>query len=244
MKTGVKVLLGSGVLFALAVGGELMYLHHRNAADEAGPAPQAEYKSDPDDLVFLRREHPSSLADEKGLKGRTLWVSAGGQMDYYPYQGHAADYAHPAGLLLGAEKIVVQDAVEQSAPKKAAFRIPQGDKQVLLVFTKADAPEKLYAVPVGDREAGSYNLLTDEIFFYDDPHVLYKHWPAETWKAIEEHRAINGMNERQVQLALGQISTPHGDRIGDRMVEYDDQGKPKMVTFEGGKATRITDEKQ
>ena len=240
MKTGVKVALGSGLLFVVAVGGELLYLHHRNAVDNAAPAAKAEYKSDPDDLVFLKNEHPMSLKDEKDLKGRTLWVSAGGQLDYYPYNGHTVDYGHSQGVLLGAEKITVKDAVEQAAPKKAAYRIPQGDKQVLLVFTKEGDP-KLYAVPVGNREAGTYSLLTDQIFFYDDPHTLFAHWGPEVWKAVDEHRAILGMNERQVQTALGQISTPHGDRIGDRIVDYDDQGKPKVVTFSGGRATRIVD---
>ena len=238
MKTGVKVALGSGLAAVVLVGGELLYLHHRNTVDQAGPPAAAEYKSDPDDLVFLKSEHPMSLKDEKDLKGRTLWVSAGGQMDYYPYNGRSVDYDHSRGVLLGVEKIQVRDAVEQAAPKKAAFRIPQGDKQVLLVFTK-DGDSKMYAVPVGDREAGSYNLLTDQIFFYDDPHRLFAHWGPEIWKAVDEHRAIPGMNERQVQTALGQISTPHGDKIGDRIVEYDDQGHPKMVTFMGGKATRI-----
>ena len=150
MKTAVKAALGSGLLFVVAVGGELLYLHHRNAADQAAPAAAAEYKSDPDDLVFLKNEHPMSLKDEKDLKGRALWVSAGGQLDYYPYNGHMVNYDHSQGVLLGAEKLTVKDAVEQAAPKKAAFRIPQGDKQVLLVFTKGDDP-KLYAVPVGDR---------------------------------------------------------------------------------------------
>lgn len=240
MRTGVKVALGSGLLFVVAVGGELLYLRRRNAADQAGPAARAEYKADPDDLVFLKNEHPMSLKDEKDLRGRTLWVSAGGQMDYYPYNGRTVDYEHTQGVLLGAEKITVKDAVEQAAPKKAAFRIPQGDKQVLLVFAKADGG-KLYAVPVGYREAGSYTLQTDQIFFYEDPHRLFSHWGPEVWKAVDEHWAIVGMNERQVQTALGQVSTPHGDKMGDRIVDYDDQGKPKVVTFVGGKATRIAD---
>lgn len=242
MKTGVKVALGSGLLFVIAVGGELLYLRHRNAVDQTAPVATSTYKADPDDDVFLKREHPYEFKDAKNLKGRTLWVSAGGQMDYYPYNGHTVDYAHSQGVLLGAEKITIKDAVEQSAPKSAAFRIPQGDKQVLLVFTKQDSPKE-FAVPVGDREGTSYNFQTDEIFFYSDPHILYKHWSPEIWKAIDEHRAIPGMNERQVQLALGQISTPHGDKVGDRRVEFDDQGKPKIITFVDNKATTITDEK-
>jgi hypothetical protein len=247
MKTGLKVGLGGLVALVLGVGGELLYLHHRNADDQKTVA-KPEYKMDPDDMATytLKHEHPMSLQDEKDLKGRTLWMSAGGQMDYYPYNGHV-DYAHPVGVLLGAEKILVKTAVEQVAPKSAAFRIPQGDKHVLLVFTKPDDPKnptKEYAVPVGYKQGGDYTFETDNIFFYEDPHKVYTTWSPEIWKAVDEHRAILGMKENQVQMALGQISVPHGDKIGDRSVEYDDQGKPKLITFENGKATQILDEKK
>ncbi len=248
MQTGLKWVLGGSVILLLVVGGESLYLYRRNRADEAAPVKQAStYKADPDDDVFLKHEHPMSLKDEKDLKGRTLWMSAGGQMDYYPYNGHTVGYEHSQGVLLGAEKILVKDAVEQTAPKKATFRIPSGDKQVLLLFTLPDDhanPDKLYAVPVGDREDGSYNFSTDEIFFYDDPHQLFSYWGPEKWKAIDAHQATLGMNERQVMMALGQVSVDHGDKIGDRSVEFDNQGHPKVITFEDGKATKIVDEKQ
>jgi len=244
MTTGLKVGLGGLGVLLLAVGVELLYLHHRNVEDQKKPA-EVVSKTDPDDMTTygLKHEHPMSLKDEKDLKGRNLWMSAGGQMDFYPYTGHV-DYAHSAGVLLGAEKILVKDAVEQVAPKSAAFRIPQGDKQVLLVFTRPDDtanPTKLYAVPVGYKQGGDYDFETDNIFFYQDPHQIFSYWGPEVWKAIDEHRAILGMKETQVQMALGQISKPHGDIIGDRTVWYDDQGKPKLVTFEHNKATNITD---
>lgn len=229
--------LGVGVL-VLAIGGEMLYLHHRNAVDNAVPV-KAEYKSDPDDLVFLKQEHPMSLKDEKDLKGRTLWVSAGGQMDYFPFHGKA-DLAKSSGLLLSAEPILIKDVVEQVVPAKQAFRIPAGDKQVLLVFTKAGDPKE-YATPVGYQQGGGYTFSTDQIYFYDDPHKLYDYWGPAVWKAIDEHRAEPGMTEREVQMALGQVSTPHGDVTGDRMVTYEDQGKQKNVTFVKNKATRVVD---
>ena len=245
MNKGLKIGLGLLALLLIAIGGEALYIHHRNAEDAKAPA-EVVSRTDPDDITTytLKHEHPMRLKDEKDLKGRTLWMSAGGQMDFYPYSGKV-DYAHPAGVLLGAEKIVVKDAVEQVAPKSAAFRIPQGDKHVLLVFTRPDdkaSPTKEYAVPVGYVQGGDYTFLTDEIFFYDDPHKTFGYWGPQVWQAIDEHKAILGMNERQVQMALGQISTPHGDTIGDRTVEYDDQGKPKVVTFVNGKATEIKDQ--
>ncbi len=238
--------LGVGVM-VLAVGGEMLYLHHRNAADNAAAPAKVETKSDPDDLVFLKQEHPMSLKDEKDLKGRTLWVSAGGQMDYYPYKGKV-DFTKSEGDLLGAEPIVVKDAVEQVAPAKTAFRIPAGDKQVFLVFTKPDATgadaTKEYATPVGFVQGGEYTFQTDQIYFYDDPHKLYSYWGPEVWKAIDEHRVQNGMSEREVQMALGQVSTPHGDTTGSRMVTFDDQGKPKNVTFVGNKVTKVEEVSQ
>ena len=149
---------------------------NRNHEDQAGPAAKADYKTDPDDLVFLKKEHPMSLKDEKDLKGRTLWVSAGGQMDYYPYNGHTVDFAHTQGVLLGAEPIVVTDAIEEVAPKSTAIRIPHGDKQVLLVFTepRGTDPAKQFALQVGSVTGADVSLLTDEIFFYTDPHKLFE----------------------------------------------------------------------
>jgi hypothetical protein len=228
-------------VLVLAVGGEAFYLHHRNAVDAAGPAAGPAYKTDPDDEVFVKAEHPMSVKDEKDLKGRTLWVSAGGQMDYYPFTGGKIDFKS-AGVLLGAEPIVVKDAVEQVAPARTAIRMPAGDKQVFLIFNHGSDPQE-YATPVGYKQNGDYTFLTDQIYFYDDPHKLYSYWGPAVWKAIDEHRAEPGMTEREVQMALGQVSSPHGDNPGDRTVTFDDQGHPKNVTFVNGKSTKVEDVK-
>jgi hypothetical protein len=205
----------------------------------------APVSKNPDDRVILRAEHPASLQDEKNLKGRTLWVSAGGQMDYYPYNGKTFDFSHPAGVLVGAEEIAVKDAVEQVVPKSAGSRFPDADAEVLIIFllpNNTRNPTREYGVAVGDREGGDYSVITDQLFFYDDPHQLYANWGPKVWQAIDAHTATIGMSERQLQLALGQVSTPRGDIMGDRSVEFDDQGKPKLVTFINGQATEIRDE--
>ena len=151
MTTGAKTFLAAAAFFLAVTGGFVAYKHHQRTADDALPAPvKATYVADPDDEVILHHEHPMSLADEKSLKGKTLWVSAGGQLDYFPLTGHTVAYAKSAGTLLGAEPIVVTDAIEAVAPKSAAFRIPQGDRQILLVFHKPSA-DSLFAVPVGYR---------------------------------------------------------------------------------------------
>ena len=229
MQNGLKAAIGGSLVVVLAIGGELLYLRHERNKPAAFKAPEREVIGD-DDLVFLKQKRPSTLADMKELYGTTVWVSAGGQLDYYALAGKSAQYGKAAGTLLGAQPMVIKTAMEQVAPKSATFRIPGGDKQVLLVFTMpGDAKE--YAVPVGYREAGTYTFYTDEIFFYEDPHVLYKHWGPEVWKAVDEHRVINGMNERMVQLALGQVQKSTSKDYGNRMVVYANLGKPVAVTF-------------
>lgn len=240
METGKKAAIGATVVLVLAVGVRVGLIYRERHQTEK-PVEKTESKIDPDDLVFLKQMHPDSMKDMKDLAGKTLWVSAGGQMDYYTYGAHKVDSSKSAGLLLGAEPLVVKDAIEQTATKAMSFRIPAGDKQVLLVFTlpKSTDPDKQYAVPVGYREGATYTFSTDEIFFYEDPHKLYSHWGPDKWAAIDAHKVIAGMNERQVELALGQISKSESQAYGDRTVIFDDQGHPVDVTFVHNQATVI-----
>ncbi len=240
MQNGVKAAIGATVVVVLAVGVRVGLIYRERNAPVNVKAPERERIAE-DDLVYLKQKRPTSLADVKELVGSTVWVSAGGQLDFYPYAGHSANYGKAAGTLLGAEPMVVKDFVEQVAPKSATFRIPGGDKQVLMVFTKPN-DKKEYAVPMGYRQAGQYTFYTDEVLFYDDPHELYKHWGPEIWKAVDEHRVILGMNERQVQLALGQVSKSTSKDYGNRMVVFANLGHPQAVTFVKNKVTAFRDD--
>ncbi len=240
MKNAAKLAIGVTAFAIACIGGELLYLHHERNAPVAGTVQSAPpEKVDPDTLVFLKKKRPSSMADLKDLYGTTVWVSAGGQMDYYPATGHHADYAHSAGTLLGAEPLVIKDAFEQVAPKAATFRIPGGDRQVLLTFTlpKSADPGKLYASAVGYEQGGEFTFYTDEILFYDDPHILYKHWGPEVWRAVDAHQVILGMDESAVQLSLGQVSKSLSNEYGNRLVIFANTGHPMAVTFVKNKVT-------
>lgn len=239
METWKKAAIGATAVMVLAVGARVGMIY-KDRHEVAKPAEQAQAKTDPDDLVFFKQMRPDSMKDIKELAGKTVWVSAGGQIDYFKYANHKADYSKSAGLLLGAEALAVKDAFEQVAPKSATFRIPGGDKQVLLVVTlpKSSDPAAEYAVPVGYHADGAYTFLTDQIFFYEDPHTLYK-WPAEDWAAVDAHKVIPGMNERQVALSLGQVSKSESQDIGNRTVNFDYQGHPVDVTFVDNKVTAI-----
>jgi hypothetical protein len=238
MDGGKKAAIAASVILVLAVGVRVGLIYRERNAPAVVKAPAREVIAD-DDLVFLKQKRPSSMADMKDLFGTTAWVSAGGQLEYFPVAGKSVQYAKPAGTLLGAQELKIKSAIEQAAPKTATFRIPGGDKQVSLVFTMPTGtdPAKEYAVPVGYRKDGQYTFYTDEIFFYDDPHTLYKHWGPDVWKAVDEHRVINGMNERQVELALGQVSKSNSKEYGNRMVVFANMGKPVAVTFVKNKVT-------
>jgi hypothetical protein len=243
MDNGKKVALGVTLLLLGAVGVRVGMIYHQRHAPEK-PVTKVEPKIDDDDLVYLEQKHQSTPADAKQLIGSTLWMAAGGQMDYYRVTGHRADYAKSQGTLLAVTPLVVKDVFEQVAPKSGAYRIPAGDRQVLLAFTlpQSSSPATLYAMPVGYKEGAFYTFQIDSLVFYEDPHKLFNYWKPEVWKAIDEHRVIDGMNERQVQLALGQISKSGNNDYGNRTVKYANLGHPLSVTFVKNKVTAVQPE--
>ena len=239
MASGKKIAAGVTAVLVLAIGGQLLYLHHERNSYVAPAKADVSYKVQDDDLVHLKHTYPSEMKDAKALAGKPLWISAGGQLDYYPVSGSTVSWTKSAGILLGAQRIDVKDAILAVAPKKATFRIPGGNKQVELVFTLPGGTQR-YAVPAGYEEGGRYTFFIDDVFFYEDPHELYKHWGAEKWAAIDRHEAIKGMNERQAMLALGQVESPSSTDYGNRVITFDNVGKPVRVVFEKDKATNIS----
>jgi len=233
MTAGKRAALICAVIAVVAIGTELAYLHHERNKPMNLPQPAERGPTNPDYLVFLQQKRQHSPADVKELIGQTLWVSAASQVDYYPSNGRHAEYNKRAGTLLGAEPIVVKGVFEQVAPKGLPLRIARGDAQELLAFTmpKSADPSTLYAVPVGDREGHDYSFKIDDIFFYDDPHVLYKHWGPKVWQTIDAHQVAIGMSERQVQLSLGQVAQSLSQDVGNRRVVYSNLGHAIAVTF-------------
>ncbi len=193
-----------------------------------------------DQMVLPRRLHQTDVKDARDLDGKRIWVAAAGQLNAYPATATHMDYAHPGPLLLGAQPLDVVNFIEGKAPASAYSRVPKGDGQVFMLFHFASDPTKLWGTPVGYRDGKFYTFYLDECFFYDDPHVLYKHWGADTWKAIDDHRVVKGMSEKQAQLALGQVSKPGAGEVGDRTVVYDNNGKPVTMTFVKDKAVSIS----
>jgi hypothetical protein len=244
MNTGPKMAILATVVLVGAVGIEIAVIHHRNNEEMVVKPQYEEPKLSDDDAVFLRKLRPDSLKDLRAMVGTTVWMSAGGQMDYYREAGNHVDYAKPVGAMAGVTPMKLTGVFEQVAPKtgRAVFRIAGGQKHVLMVFTLPDSsdPKTLYAMPVGNYDNGSYTFYTDEIFFYDDPHVLFKFWGPQMWALIDKHQVVTGMSEHQVMMSIGEVMKPSSDDEGNRTVVYDNDGHPVTIEYRKDKAVSIT----
>ncbi len=203
------------------------------------------YKERPlteDELVVPRKMFIDSLQSARALDGKPVWIKAGYEIDYYPYHGKQIDYAHKAGVLPGAQEMDVKDAIEIKAPAGWTSHVPRGDKNVFLVFTEPGKSEE-FAAPVAVVEGGKSTYYCDDVLYYQDPHQLYKHWPAEVWQAVEQHQAKPGMNELQVAMALGQLQKSESSTLGNRTVIYTLEEPGGMrhvsVTFVNNQATAV-----
>ena len=144
MENGKKIALAVSAAFVIAIGVRVGLIYKANHEDvPVATETSAKPKLSDDDMVFLRKQHPDSLKDEQALIGKTIWVSAGGQMDYYKDTGKHVDYAKPVGVLLGAEPLIIRDVFEEKAPasSRAVFRIAPGQRQVLLGFTMPNSTD-------------------------------------------------------------------------------------------------------
>jgi hypothetical protein len=98
---------------------------------------------------------------------------------------------------------------------------------------------KAFAVPIGFEADEQYRIYSDEMFFVEDPHDLYKHWPSDVWQAVEQHEVKPGMNELQADFAIGMGVPDGGGSSSEKTVRYPNGGKPLVVVYHDGKAAEI-----
>jgi hypothetical protein len=233
-----RIQIGVAGLLVLALL-RLGLIYHQRSQPVPAPKQQIAYSSNLDDYVVPHKLYSWDLKSaKKDLAGKTVWVSAGNALAYYRYAGQASLQAK-AGLLAPLEKLEVRDVVQQRAP--AALhpgQIVVVKYEVLAVFHRpGDSGE--YAFSIGTAVGDSYNFTVNQEIFIDDPHDLYKHWPAEVWTAIDHHEVKNGMSEIQAGFALGITANITSGDYGNRTIEYANAGKPVTVTFANNKAVQI-----
>jgi len=160
-------------------------------------------------------------------------VKVGYAYGYFPYDPATrhADLVHEAGKLLPIQKLEVKDVVTGASPKNP------GERQVLAVFEQGG---KSYATPIGTRKGGDFKFWANEMLFIEDPHQLYKHWPADIWQAVDQHQVKPGMSELQANFALGIGLLESGGDSTDRTLDYPNGGKPIKISYHSGKVVDIT----
>ena len=206
------------------------------------PPPHSQERSLSDEeMVVPRKLYIDDLKSARDLIGKTVWIQAGYELGYYPFTAHHVDFVHTAGVLPSVQPMVIRDIVTQKVPAGAEDRIAHGDRQAFAVFT-LPGDDKEYATAIGTIQGSDSTYYCDNIFYYDDPHQMYKFWPAADWQAIDAHTPRQGMSEMEVAMALGVIQRSDSSNYGNRTVTYDAGGKHWSVTFENNKAIEIQPE--
>ncbi len=225
-----QIFLAIAIVLAGGRAAYIVYERREAMKEETKPRQQTALKADY--YVTPKKLHPYDLKSARALTEQPVWVKAGYQLTYYPYDRarRKADFGHEAGTLLPLQKLAIQDVVTDVSPKAP------GIKQMLAVFSLEG---KGYAVPIGAEKSGDFRIYSDAAFFIEDPHDLYKHWPADVWKKIDAHEVQAGMSELQASFAIG-LGIPQGSGdYGSRTLHYPNGGKPLMISFENDKAVGI-----
>ena len=230
-KQKIQLALAFAIVVTGARAGYILYHRHEDkVAEETRLQAKSVGYSNPDYYVSPKKLYPYDLKSARQLTKQPVWVKEGYRYTYYAYEAGKVDFDHEAGLLLPIERLEIKDVVT-ATPSGPASR-----KHVMAVFQK---DSKSYAVPVGLESDGQYKIYSDELFYIEDPHELYKHWSAEVWQAVERHEMKPGMNEMQAVFALGMGVPDSGSSSYEKVVRYPNGGKPLVIVYHAGKAAEI-----
>jgi hypothetical protein len=211
------------VLAILIAGVRTAYILYTRHAQATQPAAKAAPPLNPDYYVTPKKIYAYDLKSAKELTQQPVWVKEGYRYYYFPYNPatHHADFAHSAGMFLPLQKLEIKDVVLDKAPDSGS------QKQLMAIF---DQDGKPYAFQVGTADGADYKIFANGMLFIEDPHELYKHWPAETWDAISKHEVKAGMSQMQVIFSVG---------VGLALSAYDQNnlrypngGNPLLVTYD------------
>lgn len=229
LKQNIQIALLVAIAIAAA---HTVYVFYQRRVTQIDKAKNQPPPLNADYYVVPKKLYPYDLKSARQLTKQPIWVKEGYRYTYYPYDParHRSDFAHEAGLLLPIEKLQIKDVIAEPSPAA------KDQRQVLAIFERNG---KSFSVPIGTAKADTYQIYSDEMFYIQDPHELYKHWPPEVWKDIDEHQIKPGMNEFQIGFAIGMgIPEPQNDP-DVKTVNYPNGGKPVTVTYRNGRAAEI-----
>lgn len=234
-KRNIQLALLAAMAIAAVRAGIIFYHRHEDqvAAEQLKKARDLGY-SNADYYVNPKKLHPYDLKSAKQLTEQPVWVREGYHNAYFPCDPKTkrVDFAHEAGFLRPIEKLNVTDVITAVPPN------PGERRQMMAVFPQDG---KNYAVSIGiEGDNNEYQIYSDDLFFVEDPHELYKHWPSDVWQAVDHHEVKAGMNQLQVDFAVGMGIPDSGGSADDRTVRYGNGGKPVVVVFRSGKVAEVS----
>lgn len=239
-EAGKKIRLA--LLLAIVVAGlRAGYIFYERHQDSVAAEKQTKSEnrafSNPDDYVTPKKLYPYDLKSAKQLTQQPVWVKEGYRYTYYSYDPARkhVDFDHEAGTLLPIEQLKIKDVITATTPVKIAAGVVTKRQELMAIFEKDG---KSFAVPIGFESDQQYKIYSDEMFYIEDPHQLYKHWSADIWNSVEHHEVKPGMNEMQADFAVG-MGVPDAGSSNAKTVHYPNGGKPLVVTYHDGKAVEI-----
>jgi len=226
----IQIVLAAAILIAAGRAGYIVYDRYQERKADDKPKQEVALKADY--YVLPKKLYLYDLKSAQELTKQPVWVKVGYGYTYYPYDParRKTDFGHEAGSLLPLQKLQITDVVMDRAPESP-------DSQQVMARFELDG--KAYAVQVGTKQGQDYKFYCNDMFFVQDPHELYKHWPAEVWSAIDRHEVQAGMSQLQAGFALGMVTSQGAGGYGSQTLTYPNGGKPVTITFRDDKAVEI-----
>jgi hypothetical protein len=193
-----------------------------------------------DDYVVPSRSHAYDLESAKELVGKQVWVKDIKEWPYYRYDGRKGDLAKAAGTLTPLDHYQIDSVISQNDVRTGRGGSgPHVIAKQLLAVLKPSGNGSPLATSIGTFNQDGYSIFVNEVFYFEDPHQLYKHWPAETWAAIDRHELAVGMSALQAGFAAGAPAEVLSGDDKNSTVRFSNRGKPVEVTFVNGRITKI-----
>src|SRR5438034_6067426 len=230
-KRKLEVCLLAAIAYAAVRTRYILYQRHGESSEQKNK--QAAPPLNPDYYVTPKKLYPYDLKSARQLTRQPVWTRDGYRYTFYPYDPsrRRTDFAHEAGQLLPIQKLQIKTVVTDLSPGSTDQR------QIMAVFQE---DRKDYAFPIGSVRAGNYQIYSDNMLYIQDPHELYKHWPADVWQAIEKHEVKPGMNELQADFAIGMGIAQQQSNPAVKTVNYPSGGNELTITYRNGKAAEIS----
>ncbi|MFZ1083999.1 MAG: hypothetical protein WAN35_03415 [Terracidiphilus sp.] len=227
------------MVITLSICGAYLYSVWRQRQDPGAIARlNARQVLSQDELAVVRAFFPVHFEDTLRLEGTTVWMQNGYVMPYYSYSSGRVQFSQRIGLIPAAQRLEIKKIIKQAIPAAEDDGISHGSRQAFAVFALPGAPA-LYATPIGAIDGNQEGYFCDMLFYYDDPHTIYDHWPKAVWAAVDAHQVKLGMSELETRMSIGRKTRTDSNEIGNRTVAYDQGGNHWTVTYVKNQATEI-----